>query len=84
MILYEEINGGFQVSNEQSIEFEKTSGSTHMGFRNSIKERYNKGKILRLCQTCERNCKQVLAPNSTFKCYLKYYDYMKKKRQEKK
>ena len=83
-VLYDKFNNGFQVSEEHGIEFEKASGSTQVGLREIIKERYRKGKILRLCQTCERDCKQGLEPGSTFKCYLKFYDYKKKKRQEKK
>jgi len=84
VVIYKEINNGFKVSEEGSVIFEKASASTQLGLRDIIKERYKKGKILKVCQTCERNCKQVLAPNSTFKCYLKFYDYKKKKQQEKK
>ena len=39
-VLYEKFNNGFQVCEEHGIEFEKASGSTQVGLREIIKERY--------------------------------------------
>jgi len=86
-IPYEEIDGGFQVSNEDGkniVMFEKTSGFTKETFRSIIIERYKNGQIRKICQTCKRDCKQIKVKGSSFKCLQKEYDYKKRKRQEKK
>lgn len=86
-IPYKEIDDGFRVSvnsNGSTIEFEKASTFTKEDFRGIIIERYRKGKIKKICRTCERDCKQVTVKGSSFRCFLKDYDYKKSQRQEKK
>lgn len=86
-IPYEEIDDGFQVSIEDgknNVTFEKASVFTKEDFRSIIIERYENGKIKKMCQNCERACKQIIVKGSSFKCFLKNYDYKKRKRQEKK
>jgi len=84
---YEEIDGGFQVSSEDGkniITFEKAGGFTKEVFRGIVIERYKNGKIKKICRTCKRTCKQIIVRGSSFKCFLKNYDYKKRNRQEKK
>ena len=84
---YEEIDGGFQVSSEDGkniITFEKAGGFTKEVFRGIVIERYKNGKIKKICRTCKRTCKQIIVKGSSFECFLKNYDYKKRKRQEKK
>jgi len=86
-IPYEEIDDGFQVliiDGKTSVIFEKASVFTKDDFRSIIIERYENGKIKKMCQNCERTCKQIIVKGSSFKCFLKNYDYKKQKRQEKK
>jgi len=86
-VSYEEIDGGFRVSTNGSgniVEFEKASTFTKEDFRGIIIERYKNGKIKKICRTCKRTCKQVVVKGSSFRCFLKDYDYKKSQRREKK
>jgi len=86
-IPYEEIDGGFQVSSgdgKNTITFEKAGGFTKETFRGIIIERYKNGQIKKVCRTCKRTCKQVIVKGSSFRCFLKDYDYKKSQRRERK
>lgn len=86
-IPYEEIDNGFEVFTEDgknTITFEKNSVFTKEDFRSIIIERYKNGRIKKVCRTCKRDCKQVVVKGSSFRCFLKDYDYKKSQRQEKK
>ena len=68
---YREFKQGFQVLNENgvsSIEFEKASVFTKSTLRDIIKERYKNGKILKVCRTCKKACKQVGVKGVKFTC----------------
>jgi len=86
-VSYEEIDGGFRVSTNGDgniVEFEKASTFTKEDFRGIIIERYKNGKIKKVCRTCKRTCKQVIVKGSSFRCFLKDYDYKKSQRRGKK
>lgn len=73
-IPYEKINGGFEVSIEGGkniITFEKEGGFTKNTFRDTIRERYKNGQLLKMCQTCDNSCKQVEMKGVKFICCQK-------------
>ena len=69
---YKEFKNGFQVLGENgvnNIEFEKASVFTNPTLRDIIKERYEHGIIYKMCQTCKKDCKQVIIRGVKFTCY---------------
>lgn len=68
---HKEFENGFQVFDRDgvnNIEFEKASVFTNPTLRDIIKERYKNGKILKICRTCKKVCKQVGVKGVKFTC----------------